>query len=127
MIELSFDKIKALHHLLAAETGGPVAMKDEGLLTSAIEEKFETVDGHELYPTIEEKAAKLGHSIIVNHAYFDGNMRLGMLAMLTLLEVNGIKLSCSNDDIAKAGKAVKAGKMSYEQLRKWIEKHKPIE
>lgn len=126
MIELSFDKIKKLHHILAVETGGPMAMIDENLLASALEGKYETVDGQELYPTIEEKAAKLGHSLIVNHAFFDGNMRLGMLAMLTLLEVNGIKLSCSNGDIVSAGRAVASGDMSYEQLLKWVRKNKSI-
>jgi len=124
MIELSFDKIKKLHHILASETGGPVAMIDEDLLAKALEGKYETVDGQELYPTTEEKAAKLGHSLIVNHAFFDGNMRLGMLAMLTLLEVNGIKLSCTNEEIVSAGRAVASGEMDYDTLLKWVLHHK---
>ena len=99
-------------------------MIDEDLLSKALEGKYETVDGQELYPTIEEKAAKLGHSLIRNHAFFDGNMRLGMLAMLTLLEVNGIKLSCTNEEIVSAGRAVASGEMSYDKLLQWVLYHK---
>lgn len=124
MIEISFDKIKKMHRILAAETGGPVAMKNESSLAEALEGKFKTVGGQELYPTVEEKAAILGYSLIIKHPFFDGNMRLGMLAMLTLLEVNGIKIACTDEDIIKAGRSVAAGRMDYRQLLHWVLHHK---
>ena len=124
MIKLSLDKIMLLHKLLAEETGGAIGVRDEGLLNSAIEGIYQTFDGKELYPTKEEKGARLGYSLISNHAFFDGNKRIGMYAMLTFLEVNGIKLSYSDDEGAAVGLSVAAGKMSYEQLLEWILKHK---
>ena len=124
MIKISLEKIKLLHQLLAEETGGAVGVRDEGLLSSAIEGIYQTFDGQELYPSKEEKGARLGYTLISNHAFFDGNKRIGMYAMLTFLEVNGIKIFCTDDEIAQAGIAVSAGIMSYEKLLQWVREHR---
>lgn len=124
MIELSMNKIISLHKSLALATGGQLGIKDEEQLAKAIEKKYQTLDGREVYPTIEEKAAKLGYSLILNHAFFDGRKRLGMYAMLILLEVNGIKISCDNEEIVSAGRAVASGEMDYDTLLKWVLYHK---
>ena len=78
MIKFSSEKVKLLHQLMAEATGGSVGVRDEGLLDSAIEGAFATFDGVELYPSKEEKAAKLGYSLISNHAFVDGNKRIGV-------------------------------------------------
>ena len=124
MIKISLEKIKLLHQLLAEETGGAIGVRDEGLLSSAIEGIYQTFDGQELYPSKEEKGARLGYTLISNHAFFDGNKRIGMYAMLTFLEVNGIKISCTDDEIAQTGVAVAAGIMSYEKLLQWVKDHR---
>ena len=73
-----------LHQLMIAETGGSVELRDIGLLDSALEGIFQTFGGVELYPTKEEKkGARLGYSLISNHAFVDGNKRIGMYIMLT--------------------------------------------
>ena len=46
-----------------------------------------------------------------------------MYIMMTFLEVNGIKLNCSNDDVYQTGMAVASGEIGYEELRKWIVDH----
>lgn len=124
MIRFSIEKVKLLHQLLAEETGGSVGVRDEGLLNSAIEGIYQTFDGKELYPTKEEKGARLGYSLISNHSFLDGNKRIGMHVMLTFLEVNGIKLECTDNDIVNAGLGVASGKMSYEDLLAWVIYHK---
>ena len=126
MIKISSDKVKLLHQFLAEETGGAIGVRDERLLASAIEGIYQTFDGKELYPTKEEKGARLGYSLISNHAFFDGNKRIGMYAMLTFLEVNGIHLSCTEDEVASVGLSVAAGIMSYEKLLQWILNHETI-
>ena len=123
MIRFSVDKVKLLHQLMAEETGGSVGIRDEGLLDSAIEGIYQTFDGKELYPSKEEKGARLGYSLITNHSFLDGNKRIGMYVMLTFLEVNGIRLECSNEDVAEAGLAVAAGKMGYEDMLEWVKSH----
>lgn len=123
MIRFSVNKVKLLQQLMAEETGGSVGIRDEGLLDSAIEGIYQTFDGKELYPSKEEKGARLGYSLISNHSFLDGNKRIGMFVMLTFLEVNGIRLECTNEDVAEAGLAVAAGKMGYKDLLEWVKSH----
>ena len=123
MIKLDRDKILLLHKRMAEATGGGVGVRDYGLLDSAIESAYATFDGKELYSAKEEKAARLGFSLISNHAFLDGNKRIGMYVMLSFLEVNGIKMDCTNEDVAAVGLAVAAGEMSYDKLLSWVKAH----
>lgn len=124
MIKFSKEKVLLLHQLIAEETGGSVGVRDEGLLESALEGAFASFDGQDFYPTKEEKGARLGYTLISNHAFVDGNKRIGMYIMLTFLEVNGIRLECSNDEVAAVGLAVASGKMDYDALLAWVIYHK---
>lgn len=123
MIKISLEMAELLHQLIAQETGGEIGVRDEGLLDSALESAFATFDGKDLYPSKEEKGARIGYSLISNHAFVDGNKRIGMHVMLTFLELNGIKINCSSQDIVDAGLGLASGNMSYEQLLDWINKH----
>ena len=120
MIRLSQEKVIVLHEIIIKETGGSPSIRDISLLNSAIESEFATFDGKELYPTSQEKGARLGFSLISNHAFVDGNKRIGMYVMLVFLEVNGIKIRLSNDEIVRVGLAVASGKMKYKELLAWI-------
>ena len=124
MIKFSKEKVKLLHQLISEETGGSVGIRDEGLLESALEGAFATFDGKDLYPSKEEKGARIGYTLISNHAFVDGNKRIGMYVMLTFLEVNGIKIEATNEEVAETGLAVAAGTMKYEELLKWVTDHK---
>lgn len=124
MIKFSKDKVLLLHQLISQETGGDVNIRDEGLLESALNGAFQTFDGKDLYPTKEEKAARLGFSLITNHAFVDGNKRIGMYVMLTFLEVNGTPIEATNDEVAAVGYALANGEMTYEQLAEWVFKHR---
>lgn len=99
MIKFSKDKVLLLHKLIAQETGGSIGLRDEALLDSALENAFAGFDGQEFYPTKEEKGARLGYTLISNHAFVDGNKRIGMYVMLTFLEVNGIHMECTNEEV----------------------------
>ena len=123
MTKFSKDKVLLLHQYIAAETGGSVGLRDEGLLESALEGAFATFEGKELYPTKEEKAARIGASLVSNNAFLDGNKRIGMYVMLTFLEVNGIRVKCTDEDIVRAGLSLADGSMDYEKLLDWIREH----
>ena len=73
MIKFSKDKVLLLHRLIAEETGGSIGLRDEALLDSALENAFAGFGGQEFYPTKEEKGARLGYTLISNHAFVDGN------------------------------------------------------
>ena len=126
MIRFSREKVKLLHQLMAEATGGSVGVRDEGLLDSAIEGAFATFDGVELYPSKEEKAAKLGYSLISNHAFVDGNKRIGVYVMLSFLELNGIHIEAADEDIVSLGLGVADGSMEQKDILDWIHKHKMI-
>lgn len=124
MIKFEKDKVLLLHQLLIQETGGSDGVRDIGLLDSAIESAYATFDGNDLYPSKEEKAAKIGFSLISNHAFVDGNKRIGMYVMLTFLEVNGINLNLSDQDIIDMGMGLAKSEVNYDSLLNWIIDHK---
>ena len=120
MIKISQEKVLLLHQLITQETGGDSNVRDIALLDSALESAFATFGGQELYPTKEEKGARLGYALISNHAFVDGNKRIGMYVLLTFLETNGIKIRPTNEEVARVGFAVAAGEMKYQDLLDWI-------
>ena len=77
-------QILLLHSVLIAESGGSDGVRDEGLLDSAVNTPFQTFSGQDLYPTVLEKAVRLGFGLIRNHPFIDGNKRIGTHAMLVL-------------------------------------------
>ena len=123
MIKIDNDKVLLLHQLLIEETGGEPNLRDIKLLDSSIQQVYQTFDGEELYKTKEEKAARLGYSLISNHAFVDGNKRIGMYVMLTFLEVNGLNVNFTNDEIVNIGMKIASSKMSYEELLDEIKSH----
>lgn len=124
MIRFSKEKVLLLHQIMAQATGGSIGIRDEGLLESALEAAFSGFGGVDFYPTKEEKGARLGYSLISNHAFVDGNKRIGMYVMLTFLEVNGIRMDCSNEDVVRAGLSVAEGTMDYDGLLAWVREHR---
>ena len=124
MIKFSKEKVLLLHKLIAEETGGSIGVRDEGLLESALEAAFSSFGGQEFYPTKEEKGARLGYTLISNHAFVDGNKRIGVYIMLTFLEVNGIRLECRDEELVHIGLSIADGSMNYEQLLNWVQEHR---
>ena len=123
MIRFSTERVLLLHQLMISQTGGSDGLRDRGLLESAVESIYASFDGQELYPSKQEKGARLGYALIANHAFVDGNKRIGMYAMLTFLEVNGIHLNCGNEDVIKVGLGVASGIMKYEDVLAWVSEH----
>lgn len=124
MIVLSAQKVLQLHRFLMQETGGLDGLRDEGLFDSAVQGPFATFGGQELYPSIEEKAAKLGVTLTKNHAFLDGNKRIGAFALLIFLDVNGVAMEYSDDDLIALGLGMADGTLDYEDVLGWIVKHK---
>ena len=84
MIVLSKRQIILLHEQLIAETGGSYGLRDEGMLESAVAAPFQSFDGKDLFPSVFQKAARLGFGLASNHAFVDGNKRIGAHAMLVV-------------------------------------------
>lgn len=124
MIKIDFNNTLKIHKLLTDFTGGSNEIRDYSLLDSALNTAFQTFEGKELYPSLEEKGARLGFNLVQNHAFVDGNKRIGLLVMLTFLEINGINLKFTDDELVKIGLSLASGQMTYENILNWIKDHK---
>lgn len=124
MIKFSKEKVLLLHTLLAEATGGSVGVRDEGLLDSSLESAFSGFGDQEFYPTKEEKGARLGYCLATNHAFVDGNKRIGIYVMLSFLEMNGIRIECTDEEIVTIGLSLASGSMGYDALLQWVRDHK---
>lgn len=123
MINLTKEQVKMLHTIAVSETGGTDGVRDESLLDLAVNSPMQSFDGKDLYPTIQNKAAQLCFSLINNHPFIDGNKRIGILVMLTVLEINGIAVEVSDDELIKLGLGVAQGKISSKEITEWIIKN----
>ncbi len=123
MRTLSKRQILALHDHLIAETGGQSGLRDEGLLESALAAPFAAFGSEELYPTLVQKAARLGYGLAKNHAFIDGNKRIAAHAMLTFLALNGVEPRYTQQELSDIFLKLAAGEAEYEDLLAWINEH----
>lgn len=123
MKRLTKFQVIQIHSMLIQETGGIDGIRDDGLLDSALNSPFQSFDGEDIYKTIQAKAARLGFSLVNNHAFLDGNKRIGLLIMMTFLEMNGIIVECSNEELIELGLGLASNKLDDKDLLGWIIKH----
>lgn len=123
MIKLSKVQVLALHSQLIKLTGGTDGIQDEGMLDSAINAPFQSFDNVSLFPSIIQKAARLGFGLVKNHPFLDGNKRIGAHVMLIFLELNHIHLTYSQEELYTIILGVTSSENSYEDLLKWILEH----
>ena len=123
MIILSKEQIIKLHDHLIAETGGLNGIRDDGLLDSALNAPFQSFDGVDAFPSIQQKAARLGYGIVKNHAFNDGNKRIGAHTMLVFLALNKIELDYTRDEFVSVILSVADVKCSFNELLNWIIEH----
>lgn len=124
MITLDVEQVIPLHDLLIKRTGGKDGLRDIGILESAIYHAYATFEGKDLYPAIEEKTARQMFSLITNHAFVDGNKRIGAFVMLVLLEMNGIQIEYTQKELVDLALGTAKGKIGAGQVYQWIEAHK---
>lgn len=120
---LTKEQVILLHAQLIKETGGSDGIRDEGLLDSAILNPFQSFDGKELYPSVLEKGARLGFGLIQNHAFIDGNKRIGAHAMLVFLALNGHSLSYTQKELTDIILSVASGEKNCDDLLLWLQSH----
>ena len=120
IVTLSASQLVALHGELMKAFGGRAGLRDRALLESAAARPTATFDGEDLYPDLAAKAAALMHSLVVNHAFVDGNKRLGAAAAEFVVDVNGCRLRSSDADLENVTLSVARGELSAEELAIWF-------
>ncbi len=123
MIRLTTKQVISIHSSLIEATGGTDGVRDMGLLESALEAPFQTFGGKDLYPALIQKAARLGHPLISNHPFVDGNKRIGIHTMLVFLAINGVEIECTQKELIDVGLSLADGTMNAENLLIWLSSH----
>nr|DAK01755.1 MAG TPA: maintenance system killer protein [Caudoviricetes sp.] len=123
MIILNKRQVLLLHSRLIAETGGIDGVRDDGLLESSLNAPFQSFGGIDVFPSIQQKAARLGYGLIKNHAFVDGNKRIGTHAMLVFLALNNIELEYTQQDLSDTILKIADGSLEFEDLLHWIITH----
>ncbi len=120
MRSVTIAEILETYQRIMQQTGGLVAIRDFGALESALAQPYMTFGGNELYPSLAEKAAALGFSLIQNHPFADGNKRTGHAAMAMILAINGYKIDATIDEQTEIILSVASSKMSRDEFTRWL-------
>lgn len=112
-----------LYQHVIQQTGGMLGLRDEGLLESAVYRPQASFGGHDLYPDLFSKAAALGHSMISNHPFVDGNKRVGFEAMRLMLRRNGYNLRVSPETAFDVVMEIAQGARTEQGIADWLKKH----
>jgi len=123
MIILSKEQVIMLHEQLIEETGGSSGLKDEGLLESALAAPFQSFEGKDLFPSTYQKAARLGFGLASNHAFVDGNKRIGAHVMLVFLALNNIEIEYTQKELIDLFLSIASGNKGYQDTLNWIILH----
>src|SRR5205807_4305106 len=120
---LTLEEVLDLHRLVLEQSGGLGGVRDIGGLDSALAQPQMAFGGQELYPSLAEKAAALGFSLVCNHPFVDGNKRVGHAAMETFLILNGWELAAGVDEQEQVILALAAGTLKREEFTAWVQAH----
>ena len=120
VIYLSLDQILDLHTYQIRKYGGAAGLRDRGALESAAARPAMTFGGEDLYADLPAKAAALMHSLVMNHAFVDGNKRVGAHAALVFVLANGHAPTMTVRELEETTLAVARGKMDVEPLTIWF-------
>ena len=120
---LTLSEALELHRRVIGQSGGALGVLNLGALESALAQPRMTFGGKDLYPSMVEKAAALGYSLIQNHPLLDGNKRTGHAATEVFLFLNGFEIRSSVDEQEQIILRVASGEMDREAFTAWLRDH----
>lgn len=123
MIWVTVHDVIALHTQVIQTTGGLDGIRDRSILESALAAPLQTFDGQELFQNAVEKIARLGYGLASNHAFVDGNKRIGALMVQLLLKWNGYNFVLKPGELSDMFIAVADGSAGADDLLRWVRQH----
>ncbi len=117
---ISIKQALSIHETAIEKFGGSHGIRDINGLESALARPFQTFGGEELYSTIEEKAAAIGESIIMNHPFIDGNKRTGYLLMEAVLRYGNKKIPVTDDILYQFVISISTGEIRFDGIVQWL-------
>jgi death-on-curing protein len=107
---LTREDVLALHDRSIRRFGGATGLRDLGLLESAIAQPEASFGGAFMHEDVWEMAAAYHFHLVSNHAFVDGNKRIGLLAALVFLEINGVSAAADSEALYAITMAVAEGR-----------------
>lgn len=123
MIWITAEDVIVLHSRVIEKSGGLDGLRDRDILDSAISAPLQSFGGKELFPTDLEKIARIGFGLAANHAFLDGNKRIGAMVVQLLLKWNGYALHLQQGELADMFIAIADGSAKEDDLLLWIKQH----
>lgn len=123
MIWVTADDVIMIHSRIIQVTGGIDGLRDRAGLEAAIAAPLQSFGGEDLFPTDIDKIARVGFGLASNHAFIDGNKRIGAMITQLLLKWNGYQLNLEQGELADMFIAIADGKRNEQDLLKWIQNH----
>lgn len=120
---LSIEQTLYIHEHIILKAGGVQGIRDFALLHSALERPKATFGGNDLYATTLEKASALLHSLVMNHAFLDGNKRTAFALTSRFLNLNGYQITAKQQEIVELCLAVDNEGWQTRQIVVWLKKH----
>ncbi len=120
---LTLVEVVELHRQIIEQSGGALGIRDLGALESAMAQPRMTFGGEDLYPTLVDKAAVIGFSLVMNHPFIDGNKRIGHAVMEVFLVMNGWEIDAAVDEQEVIILSLASGELEREAFTQWLENH----
>jgi len=117
---LEVEQIKRIQSELIKDYGGSHGLRDENLLASAVA-RAQNKALYEEDATVPTVAASMSFGLIKNHAFIDGNKRIGLAALIVFLGAHGFELAISSQEAELAVQQTAASEMSEAQWMEWVE------
>ena len=112
-----------LYEQIIRVSGGSLGLRDEGMLESAVYRPQASFGGQDLYPDLFSKAEAMGHSIIGNHPFVDGNKRVGFEAMRLMLRLNGYDVRTAEESKYEFVVKIAEGRLTEQAIADWLKQH----
>ena len=123
MIWITADDAISVHSRVIQVSGGIDGIRDRAGLAAAISAPLQSFGGRDLFPTVIEKIARIGYGVAANHAFLDGNKRIGAMLTQLLLKWNGFRLELQSGELAGMFISIAAGSSDESALLQWIQTH----
>lgn len=123
MIWITAEDLIGIHSVVVEKSGGLDGLRDKAALEAAAAAPYQSFGGEDLYNTDLEKIARLGCGLAANHAFVDGNKRIGAMAMQLLLKWNGYEVALETGELSEMFIAIADGKRDNAELYDWICRH----